>query len=103
MCIRDRFNTPEKYLKELIDSVVAQSYGNWELCLADGSTSPKTGAYIKKHYNSEGRIVYRKIEENLGISGNTNFAISMGTGEFIMFCDHDDVVAPNDRKVTKTS
>ncbi|MEE0462037.1 glycosyltransferase family 2 protein [Blautia hydrogenotrophica] len=89
------FNTPEKYLKELIDSVVAQSYGNWELCLADGSTSPKTGAYIKKHYNSEGRIVYRKIEENLGISGNTNFAISMGTGEFIMFCDHDDVVAPN--------
>lgn len=73
------FNTPEKYLKELIDSVVAQSYGNWELCLADGSTSPKTGAYIKKHYNSEGRIVYRKIEENLGISGNTNFAISMGT------------------------
>ena len=89
------FNTPEKYLKELIDSVVAQSYGNWELCLADGSTSPKTGAYIKKHYNSEGRIVDRKIEENLGISGNTNFAISMGTGEFIMFCDHDDVVAPN--------
>ena len=89
------FNTPEKYLKELIDSVVAQSYGNWELCLADGSTSPKTGAYIKKHYNSEGRIVYRKIEENLGISGISNFAISMGIGEFIMFCDHDDVVAPN--------
>lgn len=89
------FNTPEKYLKELIDSVVAQSYGNWELCLADGSTSPKTGAYIKKHYGSESRIVYRKIEENLGIAGNTNFAISMGIGEFMMFCDHDDVVAPN--------
>lgn len=89
------FNTPEKYLKELIDSVVAQSYGNWELCLADGSTSPKTGAYVKKHYGGENRIVYRKIEENLGIAGNTNFAISMGTGEFMMFCDHDDVVAPN--------
>ena len=89
------FNTPEKYLKELIDSVVAQSYGNWELCLADGSTSPKTGAYVKKHYSGENRIVYRKIEENLGIAGNTNFAISMGTGEFMMFCDHDDVVAPN--------
>ena len=89
------FNTPEKYLRELIHSIQAQSYSKWELCLADGSTSPKTGEFIRKHFHSEPRILYRKVDKNLGIAGNTNFAIEMATGEYLMFCDHDDLVAPN--------
>src|SRR5699024_6107806 len=88
------FNTPEKYLKALVDSILAQSYANWELCLADGSTSSRPGEYLLKHYGTEKRIYYRKIKENLGIAGNTNYAIGMGTGEYVMFCDHDDLVAP---------
>ncbi len=89
------FNTPEKYLKALVESILAQSYTNWELCLADGSTSSKPGEYLLKHYGTEKRIYYRKIKENLGIAGNTNYAIEMGSGEYVMFCDHDDLVAPN--------
>lgn len=89
------FNTPEKYLRELIHSIQAQSYSKWELCLADGSTSPKTGEFIRKYFHSEPRILYRKVDKNLGIAGNTNFAIEMATGEYLMFCDHDDLVAPN--------
>jgi GT2 family glycosyltransferase len=93
------YNTELRYLAALIDSVIGQSYTNWELCLADGSTNENVNKYIHENYadylgdaagDREGRIFYTRLEENYGIAGNTNYALEMGTGDFIMLSDHDD-------------
>ncbi len=85
------YNTKEKFFKGLIDSVIAQSYSNWELCLADGS--PKQNENFKKYYEKDERIKYKFLGKNKGIAGNTNEAIKMATGDFIALLDHDDLLA----------
>ncbi|MDO4297722.1 MAG: glycosyltransferase family 2 protein [Lachnospiraceae bacterium] len=87
------YNTPLVFLKEIIDSVLNQTYTNVELCLADGSTDDAVGTYIRRYYRKETRIRYRRLKENKGISENTNAAIRMSSGDFIVFADHDDVLA----------
>ena len=87
--------TPLPYLKELLESVRRQSYVNWQLCLADGSPDDKAKEFIEKHYGREKRIVYRKLEENGGISVNTNEAVALAAGEYLMLCDHDDTLEPD--------
>lgn len=89
------YNTPLNYLEELIESIVGQTYGNFQLCLADGSTQEDVGDFIRKKYGKDSRIVYRKLTENRGISMNTNEAVDMADGDFIMLCDHDDTIALN--------
>lgn len=89
------YNTPQEYLKEIVDSVIAQTYGNWQLCLADGSEGEETGEFLRKKYKKEIRISYKKLKENKGISENTNAAIKLAMGDYIMLCDHDDVLAPD--------
>lgn len=89
------YNTPLGYLKELMDSLVKQSYRNIEICLADGSTVDATGKYIKRHYGKDTRVLYQRLKENKGISWNTNQAIAMASGDFIMLSDHDDVLELN--------
>lgn len=91
------YNTPEKFLREMIDSVVTQTYKNWELCLADGSDDKHTdvGRICQEYIEKDSRIKYQKIEKNLGISGNTNVCFSMATGNFIGLFDHDDVMHPS--------
>ena len=79
------YNTPEKFLREMIESVTAQTYENWELCLADGSDDAhlEVGTICHAYQEKDSRILYQKIEKNLGISGNTNVCFSMATGEYI--------------------
>lgn len=91
------YNTPEKFLREMIDSVQAQTYKNWELCLADGSDEKHTevGIICEEYRKADKRICYQKIEKNLGISGNTNVCFSMATGEYIGLFDHDDIMHPS--------
>ena len=91
------YNTPEKFLREMIESVQAQTYQNWELCLADGSDDKHqdVGEICLDYQKKDPRIVYKKIEKNLGISGNTNVCFSMATGNFIGLFDHDDVMHPS--------
>ena len=91
------YNTPEKFLREMIDSVVTQTYKNWELCLADGSDDKHTdvGRICQEYIEKDSRIKYQKIEKNLGISGNTNVCFSMATGNFVGLFDHDDVMHPS--------
>lgn len=90
------YNTPEKYLKEMIQSVLDQTYADWQLCLADGSDLEHGNVrricelYAKK----DRRICYKKLTENKGISGNTNACIEMATGEYIALFDHDDLLHP---------
>lgn len=86
------YNTPPVFLKAVLDSVLHQTYPNVELCLADGSTSDETERYIAKHYAGEKRIRYCRLEKNGGISENTNAALQMAQGDFIVFADHDDVL-----------
>lgn len=82
------YNTPEKFFKELIECMKNQTYSNWELCLADGSPTPLE--FRDKYIADEPRIKYKTIDENKGISGNTNEALSLATGDYIGLLDHDD-------------
>lgn len=88
------YNTPIPYLKEMIDSVLQQTYQNWELCIADGSTEQEVLDYILENVHDP-RIRVEKLEENYGIAGNMNAAISMTSGDFIGFYDHDDTIEPD--------
>ena len=92
------YNTPLNFLDQLVKSVEAQTYPNWQLCFADGSSNNKVAEHIKKHIDDgsyQGRITYRHLEENKGISENTNEALKLAVGEYIVLADHDDVLAPN--------
>ena len=84
------YNTKEIFFKELIESLQNQTYENWELCLADGSE--KQNENLKEYIEKDERIKYKFLNENKGISENTNKAIEMVTGEFIAFLDHDDLL-----------
>ena len=90
------YNTPEKFLREMIASVQAQTYPKWELCLADGSDSEHkfVGDICRELADTDSRIKYKKLEKNLGISENTNECLRMATGEFIALFDHDDLLHP---------
>lgn len=85
------YNTNETFFRELIDSLKNQTYSNWELCLADGS--PEKNEDLEKYYINEKRIKYKYLDSNLGISGNTNEALKITTGEYIAFLDHDDLLS----------
>lgn len=83
------YNTPTKFYLQMVDSVLSQTYENWQLCLADGSDD---GADRKSCLPDDSRICYRKLPENLGISGNTNEALALAEGQWIAFLDHDDIL-----------
>lgn len=89
------YNTKFSYFVELIDSINNQTYQNFEVCLADSSKIPDV--QIQKYIQelNSNKIVYKNISQNLGISENTNVAISFSTGDYVAFCDHDDVISIN--------
>ncbi|MCD7826539.1 MAG: glycosyltransferase [Clostridiaceae bacterium] len=88
------YNTPEKYLLEMIKSCQNQTYGNWELCLADGSDREHAyvGELVRNLAAKDSRIKYKVLEKNGGISENTNAALEMATGDYIALLDHDDIL-----------
>jgi O-antigen biosynthesis protein len=88
------FNPPAEYLEAMIESVRAQTYGNWELCLADASTKEYVRPVLEKAAASDPRIKIAFLESNGGIVGNSNAAAAMTTGGFIGLLDHDDTLAP---------
>lgn len=87
------YQTPEAYLRRLIESVQAQTYDNWELCLADGSDGDEVERLVKTYRAEDERIYYHHLTENLGIAENTNAAFSLAKGEWIGLLDHDDCLA----------
>lgn len=86
------YKTPLNLLDKMILSVMEQSYSKWELCIADGSESPDVANHIRKVYSDEKRIKVKTIATNKGISGNSNEALAMASGEYISLLDHDDVL-----------
>ena len=93
------YATPDNFLGELLDSILAQTYTNFEVCLADGSENGKDKEeFIKKYIeekNTGNKIKYKKLGKNLGIAGNTNEALKMAGGDYIVLADHDDVITEN--------
>lgn len=90
------YNTPERFLREMIESVMTQTYGKWELCLADGSDDAHdfVGRICQEYRQKDSRIKYQKLAKNEGISGNTNECYKMATGNYIALFDHDDLLHP---------
>ena len=91
------YNTPEPFLRDMITSVLNQTYQNWELCLADGSDAEheEVGRICSEYLEKDSRIVYQKLLKNEGISGNTNECLKLATGEYIGLFDHDDILHPS--------
>ncbi|WP_034446061.1 glycosyltransferase family 2 protein [Butyrivibrio sp. AE2032] len=104
------YNTPERFLRDMIESVLDQTYSNWQLCLADGSDDQHVGEVksIVREYQADKRarmnasetgdmgcrIKYQKLERNEGIAGNTNHCLELAEGEYIGLFDHDDILHP---------
>lgn len=86
------YNTPVKYFEELVESLIKQTYSNWELCLADGSI--EKNKELEEIISKDDRIKYKFLNENKGIAGNTNAALGMATGDYIALVDHDDLIPP---------
>ena len=91
------YNTNERFLREMIESVVSQTYSKWELCLADGSDyEHEYISRICQEYSSKDpRIKYLKLNRNYGIIGNSNHAVQMSSGDYIALLDHDDLIHPS--------
>ena len=87
--------TPEKYLREMLDGLLAQTYSNWEVCLVNGSPKGEgsiVDRVMKQYCEQDRRFRYKNLEENRGIAGNTNAAIEMASGDFLVLADHDDTL-----------
>ena len=88
------YDTKISFLRELLDSFENQIYKNWELCLADGTgEGSPLETIVREYMDKDNRIKYEILADNKGISENTNAAIRMATGDFIVLADHDDVVS----------
>ena len=116
------YRTPEIFLREMIESVMNQTYANWELCIADASPigakmkedlakikgkkkreailaipdqETELTAIIREYQGKDARIRYEILKENKSIAENTNAALEMATGDFAGLLDHDDLLEPN--------
>ncbi len=89
------YKTPEKYLREMMDSILAQTYDHWEVCVANGSPKGEGGTVEKVmnwYSKRDNRFRCENLGGNRGISGNTNAAVAMARGEYIVLADHDDTL-----------
>jgi len=88
------YETPELFLRQMIESVLNQSYGNLELCLADGSPGNNVKRIVAEYEAKDARVKYQKLTENKGISENTNEALKLASGVYVGLLDHDDILLP---------
>lgn len=88
------YETKEAHLREMIASVRAQSYPNWELIIVDAGESDAVERTVRRIILDTGdlRIRYSRLPENRGIAGNTNAGIAMAKGDYIALLDHDDFI-----------
>lgn len=98
------YATPEKFLRRMLDSIREQTYPKFEACLVDATPyakiqhDPAQGRtpqeVLAEYAAADSRFRYETLAENLGIAENTNAAIRMATGDFIVLADHDDELEP---------
>ena len=90
------YNTPEEFLKQMIQSVRKQTYGKWELCIANANPANETVAEILRISSTKDeRIKVKDVPENEGIAQNTNAVLAIATGDYIGLLDHDDLLTPD--------
>lgn len=91
------YETKETYLRMMISSVQAQSYGNWELIIVDASAGDGVEHTVRRmiHETDDRRIIYSRLSENRGIAENTNAGIEAASGDYIALLDHDDFITPD--------
>jgi glycosyltransferase involved in cell wall biosynthesis len=90
------YNTDDKLLRECIESVIAQTYTNWELCIADdASTEAAVLTTLKEYEKLDSRIKITLRPKNGHISRTSNSALKMATGEYVALLDHDDTLSPH--------
>ncbi len=91
------YRTPVKYFRAMVDSVLAQTYGNWELVLVNASPDDANLAQAVSELTGQGnpRIVVVELAENKGISENTLAGIAVASGDYLSFLDHDDLLEPD--------
>lgn len=90
------YHTPREFLRQLLDSLEAQSYPFWELCIANASPEDaEMKAVLDRYKKKDQRIRVLELEKNAGIAENTNAALFMSTGEYVGLLDHDDLLAPD--------
>lgn len=88
------FSGSAAWLRRAVESVLDQTYERWELCIADGGSKEEIRSLLREYGRKDSRIRLALLDENLGISGNSNAALSLASGEFVGFLDHDDELAP---------
>lgn len=86
------YHTPELFLRQMVESVLGQTFCRVELCIADGSCDDSVERIVREYQKSDGRIKYQRLSENKGISENTNAGLQLATGEYIGLLDHDDIL-----------
>ncbi|WP_343250901.1 glycosyltransferase family 2 protein [Diplocloster hominis] len=85
--------TDPTFLRQMVESVLNQTYPHLELCIADGSPDDSVASILSEYQDL--RIHYRHLQENNGIAGNTNAAFEMATGAYVALLDHDDILTPD--------
>src|SRR3954471_1753862 len=88
------FDPPLSVLQEMAESVLGQTYGNLELCVANAGADPACARLLDQFATNDSRVKVRHLPENRGVSANSNAALELASGDFIALVDHDDVVAP---------
>ncbi|KKP44653.1 MAG: family 2 glycosyl transferase [candidate division WS6 bacterium GW2011_GWF1_33_233] len=93
------WNKSEDMLSKALDSITSQVYENWEICISDGSTEhiEETRAFLKEFQNEyEDRVKFSTIDvKGINIIENSNNALSLATGEYVVFMDCDDEISKN--------
>ena len=89
------YNTRPEWLYDAVESVRAQTYGNWELCIVDDASSDPATRRALRAYRWQRRIRIARLGENAGIAAASNRGLELATGEFVGFLDHDDLLKPN--------
>lgn len=84
----------EKYLARCIDSILNQTFQDFELILIDDKSTDSSKAICKQYIEDDSRILFVENEKNMGVSATRNKGIDLARGKFIMFCDNDDIVSP---------
>lgn len=99
------YKTPERFLRRMLESIQQQTYGNFEVCLVDATEyqglkwmredGKRPKDVLTEFAAADPRFIWKPLDRNLGISENTNAAIRMATGDYIVLADHDDELTPD--------